>query len=242
MTDLLSLSVIVLTYLSAAQAADEATSADWLEAWATVVAAVGTVGAFWWQGRALRAERRTRRAEIQRLEDEQREAQSIEARKVVVHGQTLVQGQKRGDDYSYGPAYQAQVGNYSQLPIRDLIVRLRFLDADSNTTLSSKEARRWDVLPGGEVTTVRWDVDSDNIPDFKWPAPKDWDEAIHHFYVDVIFVDVRGEHWRLERGRNLARQPELEYPPDGVGWDGESVRRRGLRHRVRAAARALRGS
>lgn len=169
-------------------AADQgATNADWLEAWATVVAAVGTIGAFVWQGRALRQERDTRREEIARLE-------AAQARTVVLH--YLHVGPPEEPDSQLpippSPILRVLLGNYGDQPITDVYAEVRWRHNDGRTR-GSGIGQGFAVLAGGKTKELQWSTREIKIPEKTAPGrPSGWEP-----FVYVKFRDVHGVRWEL---------------------------------------------
>jgi hypothetical protein len=189
------------------QAAEEATKADWLEAWATVVAAVGTVGAFAWQGLALRQERLTRRAEVARLQADQREAQDAQARTVVVHRAyaTKMWHNKRTDgpdDPRLIGDYRVTLGNYGEFPITNVVSTLTYIPRRWVVELDEDRVP-WPkaVMLGEEI--LQWDLSRLLLP---WPEDLGEDDNGEHLFAcEVHFTDVHGIRWSVRPG--LGQQP-----------------------------------
>ncbi|WP_433793950.1 hypothetical protein [Actinoplanes sp. CA-252034] len=181
-------------------AADGATDADWIEAWATVVAALGTVGALVWQAWALSRERRTRREEIARLEEDRRESESRQARTILLHDARVESHNGMVSGFS------AMIGNYGDSPVSHVFVNLEF-DASGNEPTAKRVAeigtksvfcQKFSVMPSGFVESIFVDLSRHEIP---WPTEEGNVMAAQSVFKPTIsFVDMSGVQWKIEDG------------------------------------------
>ena len=189
-----------------------ATKADWLEAWATVAAAVGTIGAFVWQARALSQERRTRRAEIARLQAEQREAQDAQARTIVLHRESCTQSWD-SPNVEPGPktivSYSVRLGNYGEHPITNVVAGLIY--RPTRELVRGGEQRPLPRAVFFEEAWLSWHFEELSLP---WPEgePEESEKVPELFRCEVQFTDVHGTRWAVRPG--LGQQPSRVYDRD----------------------------
>ncbi|MEU7609393.1 hypothetical protein [Micromonospora sp. NPDC049204] len=162
-----------------------AIEADWVEACATVAAAFGTIGAFFWQARALAEERETRRDEIERLEADQHDTQAAQAAAVVLHSPAI-----GGADGLGILKFNVTVENFGSAPIINAKIHLQLLGWPTEKV---SEWHLLTVLPGGNSERVSWDLRKFNL---EWPEDLDPDEAAKELFLPVAyFIDVHGVTW-----------------------------------------------
>jgi hypothetical protein len=166
-----------------------AIEADWLEAWATVVGSVGTVGTLIYAAVGLARERSTRRAELARIEKEQHAAQESQARTVVVHSQSI---QSASDPEK--PYLSAKVGNYGTSAITGVACLLLYVDAGKRQTAG--EIVTLPVLRAGQEQELKWPLSG--AVDLKWISVKDLDADAQRFDVEVSFNDAYGARWTTD--------------------------------------------
>ena len=193
-------------HLASFAAEQAAAPADWLEAWATVVGAIGTVGALLYAAIGLARERRTRQQDVARLEADQREAQEMQARTVVLHDP--------GCDGGQGIAistYHANLGNYGMFPITNVVGTLIHRESRTEVTYGNGGPSPVSVLQNGKRHTLMWELKRHSIP---WPKGLQSHELPTLFKVDVQFTDVRGIRLAVRPG--LGQQPFRVYEPKAL--------------------------
>ena len=172
-------------------------SADWVEAWATVVAAIGTVGALIWQARALKVERKTRRSEIARLEGAQ-------ARTIVLHDTEAAPVLLRqGSPVLEKPVVTATLGNYGDQPVTEVIASLRWRNPAGGEVLTASNQSFVPVLTAGKTHKLIWFLDM-SFEKGELVFPGEWEEFTAMFDVEVTFNDVHGSRFCLTQ-RSPAR-------------------------------------
>jgi hypothetical protein len=214
--------VMPVVQLAAETVNQGASAADWVEAIATVVAAVGTVGAFMWQARALAQERETRRAEITRLANAETAAQASQAKTIVLYKAMLAMDSTYDADGTVlsqpgSVNYMAMVGNFGTLPVTKLVARLTW-------TAGQKTGMSWqplsiDVLGGGDRQPLIWDLRANVLlnsedPDSSNALPDDLLMAhasrLIRFAPEIEFTDVHGWRWGVSvEGTTRQQTPGL---------------------------------
>ncbi|MBG0560716.1 hypothetical protein [Actinoplanes aureus] len=198
-------------------AADQgATNADWIEAWATVAAAIGTIGAFIWQGRALRNERETRRQEVQRLEHEQLTSLESQARTIVVHEVDIQVDKTKSSSPLADPKYLVtnfvcSVENFGTLPILAVSARLLRESTVPDDGFDAPVTKRFPVIKGGDKERLNWLHIGLSLTRFT-PGAQSKLEAKCQVKLEVRFVDVHGHHWLAE----------VRTAPAGTDAEGET--------------------
>ncbi|MDG4795389.1 hypothetical protein [Micromonospora sp. WMMD1082] len=188
-----------LVQMLAAAADQGPTRADWLAAWAGLLAAVGTVGTFVWQARALSRERETRREEVKRLEADQRDAQDAQARTIVLHNPGCG-GNQRVSVRDYG----VTLGNYGVHPITNIRTTLTHRETQQDLTAGGPQPLP--VLKAGDMQHLSWKVDGYNVV---WPPDLDHHDLPNLFHCEVAFTDVNGVRWMVRPG--LGQQPSRVF-------------------------------
>lgn len=166
-----------------------AIEADWLEAWATVAGSVGTAGTLIYAAVGLAGERRTRRAELARIEKEQHAAQESQARTVVVHSRSI---QHAGDPRK--PYLSAKVGNYGASAVTAIACLLLYVDAGKRQ--AAGEIVTIPVLRAGEEQELKWPLAG--AVDLKWISVNDQHIDAPRFDVEVSFNDAHGARWTTD--------------------------------------------
>ncbi|GGQ43797.1 hypothetical protein [Couchioplanes azureus] len=205
MSEILDLASVALRF---------AAQPDWIEAGATAVAAMGTVGAFYRQGKALRLERETRRAEIARLEDERLTSAEAQAKSIVVMKHRR---RRLHDDQD---VLVATVFNCGQLPV----VKIH-ADAHIDKEGSSLRTSFDDVVPvlaPGQQVEI-----SAPMPDYEDNLGSRYSGLGWRLHMDLKFGDLQGNAFTSCRGRirrheqsfldfwvlQSMREPEVEEAP-----------------------------
>ncbi|MEU8610461.1 hypothetical protein AB0C29_20985 [Actinoplanes sp. NPDC048791] len=175
---------------------------DPVAAAAAAVAAVITGVALFYQARALKEERKTRRDEDKRFREEQETARHAQARAVVLHEVVLV-----GNDRLGLAGYRVTLGNYGTAPITDVAGHLRRV-RDGGTDLD--QVVRRPVLIAGAVEPLTWDLRPDDVP---WPATANAYATAATFTPRAHFTDVYGIRRTCAFIRPV-RQPVKTEDPD----------------------------
>ncbi|MFI7547219.1 hypothetical protein [Actinoplanes sp. NPDC049599] len=179
--------------------------ADWVEAWATAAGAVGAVGAFTWQARALAHERKTRREEVRRLAQDQKDMLSAQARLVVLDDPHVSAGEIRvpvtNNVIEYG-TYQVVIRNFGELPVYNLHSSIVYIPEDESVMHKGKGAVWLKILPGKGESIISFDI-KENFPDVKLPEGTSWKDLGRRFLIDVTFVDVHGMNWRITEDNSV---------------------------------------
>jgi hypothetical protein len=166
-----------------------AIEADWLEAWATVAGAVGTAGTLIYAVVGLARERKTRRAELARIEKEQHAAQESQARTVVVHSKSI-----RPTSDPKKPSLSAKVGNYGTSAVTGVACLLLYVDAGKREIAG--EIIVHPVLKANEVEELTWPLSG--AIDLKRISGEHLDFESQKFDVEVSFNDVHGARWTTD--------------------------------------------
>jgi hypothetical protein len=199
--------VLVMSYVHTVVLAEPPNAADWLEAYASVLAAVGTLLAFGWQAFALSRERQTRASEIARLDRERLDDQKSQARTVTLHSPTF----SEHEEFNDLDVYTIQVGNYGPSPITNVIGRLRFYP-DSGDPISLvgdyKSKEQASVVAPGASAPLTWTVQAERVAD---TYGLEEEEQVEYFDVEIEFNDVQGTRWRWSQDAD----PQRVVPPRG---------------------------
>jgi hypothetical protein len=181
------------------------TFSDWLEAWATVIAAMGTVGTLVWQAFALAQERRTRAEEVRELREERQRAKDAQARTIVLEEPGWSWKVMR--DGTQKIVIQIPLGNYGPLPVTN-VIGLVTLKSNKMVLGDGDEGRFLHVLAGGEKTTIFCTV---NLADLNLPDRDLTAMALEElFEFDVTFTDYDGTQWAIKYG--LEKTPRRFRP------------------------------
>ena len=171
--------------------ADAPNAADWLEAVAAMIAAVGTVCAFVWQARALAQERKTRAAQVLELREEQRRQRESQARTVVVREPHVT------DVGESKLTVVVEVANYGSSPVINVGgVLLQYKNEDDEEIFQS-EPGTVDVLPAGEKCQFLWYFAKELLSDVHRGDRYFLDRIFH---TEVFFTDTEGIAWCREAG------------------------------------------
>ena len=220
-------------------AADAPNVADWLEAWATAVAAIGTVGAFIWQARSIRQERQTRKAEIARLEGDQQDLRAAQARTIIVHkpianAVRLTSNFNKKAEGDRAVNLSVTIGNYGSEVILHVTPILRGDDKNE-----SYYAQPIETLMAGCTHEFSWILTGDRYLVADMAAQR---LIAHEFDVEVLFTDIHGLRWAVRPGAGHPPVPiKAMYEPVGQR-KYEPVKPRGPWPPARRDATAPRGS
>jgi hypothetical protein len=168
-----------------------------LEAWSTVVAAVGTAGALVYAAVGLSRERKTRRAEIGRLDETQRAEQDRQARTVVLHDPGC-----GGLQWVSIKQYNVTLGNYGRYPITNIVGMLTYRTTGLQVVYGNGGPVPLPVLEAGSRQTLHWDLSGHTIV---WPKNIQSHELPDLFAAEVRFTDVHGIRWAVRP--RLGQQP-----------------------------------
>jgi hypothetical protein len=174
-----------------------ASGADWLQAWGTVVAAVGTVGALVYQARALAHERRARREDIARLEAEQRAAAAAQARTIVLHDARCT-----GRPNQFVDAYGVTLGNYGSQPITNVRLKLCSTVDGREIVINDRGPAFVPVLASNVRIDLSWDLKGCGVV---WHAGTDTEKVPDMFVIELQFVDSNGMTWLRRPGEEPIR-------------------------------------
>lgn len=201
---------------------------DWVEAIATCIAAVGTVGTLFWQARALRQERETRRSEVKRLEADQRANQDAQARTIVAYPSLA---ESISVDCSNG-SVTVRVVNYGVHPVINLTgLATNILtgasvsvdkfssggnilnDIPENTRAAADDHRQdtLQVLDAGAFIEMNFRLQE--MPKFGFPGTSHYERLqslAQAMRVEIQFTDLHGIRWALRAG--LGQQPTRITP------------------------------
>ena len=161
-----------------------------------MVAALGAVGALAWQARALALERKTRRAEIARIDADQHATRDAQARTIVLHEARLLPGEAATGLPIKSAAFSATLGNYGVLPITKVVASLSWSDPSDGLVHPTLSNPFRPVLAGGETETMRWFINREF--DVSWPTLSSWEEREAEFSLVVMFNDVHGGRWQTD--------------------------------------------
>jgi len=209
---------------------------DWVEAIGTWVGGLGTVGALWAAIRALNNERAARAEEIRRLRDEEIIRHRTQARSIVLHD-AKVDDRSAERDSSQVRAervYRVTLGKNSEHAINSIAASIR---AHEYGEPSIPGFPQWiPVLRAGESILLEWPVFPRTGPEDGLPELT----SATKYSVGLMFSDVHGLVWETSSGRlaTLADRQNVRPPAQ----TDSSLKRQGLGRRLRAAAKALRGS
>jgi hypothetical protein len=172
-------------------------SADWLEAWGTVAAAVGTIGALVYQARALARERASRREDVARLDAAQRAAAAAQARTIIFHDARC-----SGRPNQFVDGYSVTLGNYGSQPVTNVELKLcSFIDG-REMVINDRGPGFLPVLASNVRMDLSWDLKGRGVA---WPAGTSVDEAPDMFVIELEFTDFHGVKWRCRRGEGPVR-------------------------------------
>ncbi|WP_125810272.1 hypothetical protein [Actinoplanes sp. ATCC 53533] len=193
-----------IAQLAAETASQEATPADWTEAIATVVAAIGTVGALIYAAIGLARERQTRQYEIKRIEEDRREEQDMQARTVVLHHPTLPSAIENG--LHYFTSYSVHFGNYGIHPITNVTGVLTHRETKLEVVFGNGGPTPLAVLNAGDVKQLKWNLAAHSI---QHPVEIEAHNLANLFKLEMQFTDVHGIRWSVRPG--LGQQPSRVY-------------------------------
>lgn len=204
--------MIVSTYLAAVQAAESPTKADWIEAWATVAAAVGAFLAFGWQAWALDRERKARKSDVARLDRERRDTETAQARTVALHDPVYDRDPER-DDLD---RYSITVGNYGSDPITNIVGTLFYYpDRGHRTKVTGSwgSAPSRTVVPPGQGLPISWTLPTADFDDADVFGEE---HTLEFFRAEIIFTDTRGKRWQLSSGDTV--QPSRYFDENELDY------------------------
>jgi hypothetical protein len=176
---------------------------------AAAVAALITGFALFYQAKALKEERKTRRDEDKRFREEQETARDAQARAVVLHDVLLV-----GNDQLGLTEYRVTLGNYGSSPITDVAGHLQRVDdsrtdQDDDGRTDLDQVVRRPVLIAGAAEPLAWDLRPYDVP---WPSTADAYARAATFTPRANFTDVYGIRRTCTFTRPAGQPVKIEDP------------------------------
>ncbi|MEU8821813.1 hypothetical protein [Actinoplanes sp. NPDC048796] len=200
---------------------------DWVEAIGTWVGGVGTGLAVIYAARGVRISERNREEDARQARKAERESQAAQARTLRLHS--------LGVDGHVGgrlDTFKGSIGNYGLHPVTNIVGKLVYIPTKQEIGIHIGGPTPITVLDSGDSQELSWDLQGYGLKD---EGELVMGRSQNLFDFEVHFTDVHGNRWAIRPG--AGEQPFRLFDPVESG-----VKPRGLGNRVRAAAKALRGS